>query len=217
MDTIALPPFIVAGHRLHNGDAPAPWRVTPNLGGTIRPEIIVLHETASRLDSAGSISWLCNPAAKASAHLVIGRDGIVTQLAPFNRSTWHAGKSSYKGRPNVNGFSIGMELVGPGQMVAGAYGHSRAWFGAEYGIEEHGIQRVQTPEHGNGLWMPFTTAQIAATNAIAKLLVEAYRLKDITTHWAIAPRRKVDPNPLFPLARCRELALGAGAAPMGRA
>jgi N-acetylmuramoyl-L-alanine amidase len=65
--------------------------------------------------------------------------------------------------------------------------------------------------------MPFTGPQIAATVAVCKLLVEAYRLKDITTHWAIAPKRKVDPNPLFPLADCREQALGSGAAPMGKA
>ena len=217
MDTTAPLAFSVAAHRLRISEVLAPWHPTPNLGGTITPEALVLHEMAGRLDSAGSVAWLCNPAAKASAHLVIGRDGLITQLAPLNRATWHAGKSSYRGRAGVNAFSIGIELVGPGQMVAGTYGHARAWFGGEYAMAEYGIERVQTPEHGNGLWMPFTTAQIAATNAICKVLVAAYRLKDITTHWAISPKRKVDPNPLFPLARCRELALGAKAAPMGRA
>ena len=61
----------IANHRLFIDvidSKPAPWRATPNLGGPLRPELIVLHETASRLDAAGSISWLCNPSAKASAH-----------------------------------------------------------------------------------------------------------------------------------------------------
>jgi N-acetylmuramoyl-L-alanine amidase len=217
MDTTATPRLSVAAHRLRIGEAPATWRATPNLGGAIRPEINVLHETASRLDAAGSISWLCNPAAKASAHLVIARDGLITQLAPFNRATWHAGQSSYKGRKSVNGFSIGIELVGPGQMTPGKYGHARAWFGVEYAIAEHGIERIRTPEHGDGLWMPFTERQVAATIAVCQMLVSAYGLQDVTTHWAVSPRRKVDPNPFFPLARCREAALGAKVLPMGRA
>ena len=63
---------------------------------------IVLHNTDGGF--SGSVSWLCNPAARASAHLVIGRDGQTAQLVPFEKKAWHAGNSRY----NAN--SIGIEI-----------------------------------------------------------------------------------------------------------
>jgi N-acetylmuramoyl-L-alanine amidase len=208
----------IAHHRLMIGGTLGPWRPTPNVGKAIRPEIIVLHETAGRLDAGGAISWLCNPTARASAHFVIGREGTVTQLAACNMATWHAGKSAYQGRENVNGFSIGIELVGPGVMRTGKPGHARAWFGVEYPIDHYRLELKNTPEHGNGWWMPFTDEQLRMTAALCRTLVDAYKLTDITTHWAISPKRKVDPNPLFPLDWCRTLALcEAAKKPMGKA
>ena len=47
-----------------------------------------------------------------SAHLLITRDGQVTQFVNFNDRAWHAGKSSYLGMDNCNDYSIGIELEG---------------------------------------------------------------------------------------------------------
>ena len=47
-----------------------------------------------------------------SAHLFIGRDGVLTQYVSFNERAWHAGVSSYEGRSACNDFSIGIELEG---------------------------------------------------------------------------------------------------------
>ncbi|MDB6061457.1 MAG: N-acetylmuramoyl-L-alanine amidase family protein [Verrucomicrobiaceae bacterium] len=47
-----------------------------------------------------------------SAHLLIDRDGAVTQFVAFTERAWHAGKSSFDGRDNCNDFSIGIELEG---------------------------------------------------------------------------------------------------------
>lgn len=47
-----------------------------------------------------------------SAHLLIERDGTVTQFVNFNDRAWHAGQSSYLGRQNCNDFTIGIELEG---------------------------------------------------------------------------------------------------------
>lgn len=49
---------------------------------------------------------------RVSAHLLIDRDGAVTQFVPFDRRAWHAGVSSYGGRENCNDFAIGIELEG---------------------------------------------------------------------------------------------------------
>lgn len=49
---------------------------------------------------------------RVSAHLLVRRDGSVTQFVPFNRRAWHAGQSSWHGRADCNDFSIGIELEG---------------------------------------------------------------------------------------------------------
>lgn len=47
-----------------------------------------------------------------SSHVLIRRDGEMIQYVPFHRRAWHAGVSSYAGRPACNDFSIGIELEG---------------------------------------------------------------------------------------------------------
>lgn len=47
-----------------------------------------------------------------SAHLLIARDGSISQFVSFNKRAWHAGESSYCGRSRCNDFSIGVELEG---------------------------------------------------------------------------------------------------------
>ena len=47
-----------------------------------------------------------------SAHLLIRRDGAVAQFVSFNDRAWHAGLSSFRGRPRCNDFAIGIELEG---------------------------------------------------------------------------------------------------------
>jgi AmpD protein len=49
---------------------------------------------------------------RVSSHLVVGRDGAVTQYVKFTERAWHAGKSVYLGREACNDFSIGIELEG---------------------------------------------------------------------------------------------------------
>ena len=49
---------------------------------------------------------------KVSSHLLIKRDGSITQFVPFNKKAWHAGISIFRGREDCNEFSIGIELEG---------------------------------------------------------------------------------------------------------
>ena len=49
---------------------------------------------------------------KVSSHLLIRRDGSITQFVPFNKKAWHAGISTFRGREDCNEFSIGIELEG---------------------------------------------------------------------------------------------------------
>jgi N-acetylmuramoyl-L-alanine amidase-like protein len=66
-------------------------RHTPNQSSRHgeRIRLLVWHETAGPY--AGSVSWLCNPKAQASAHLVIREDGLqATQLVDLAEKAWHA-------------------------------------------------------------------------------------------------------------------------------
>lgn len=49
---------------------------------------------------------------KVSAHILINRQGVLTQYVPFTQRAWHAGESAFEGRANCNDYSIGIELEG---------------------------------------------------------------------------------------------------------
>ena len=51
-----------------------------------------------------------------SAHVLITRDGALTQYVPFTQRAWHAGPSSYCGRSACNDFSVGIELEGTDEL-----------------------------------------------------------------------------------------------------
>jgi AmpD protein len=51
-----------------------------------------------------------------SAHVLVARDGTLTQYVPFDRRAWHAGKSEHCGRSGCNDFSIGIELEGTDEL-----------------------------------------------------------------------------------------------------
>jgi N-acetyl-anhydromuramyl-L-alanine amidase AmpD len=74
---------------------------------------VVLHATADGGDEAGAESWMRNPASQASAHLHIRRSGTVVRLVSDQRRAWHAGTSRWRGRMDVNDFSLRWELALP--------------------------------------------------------------------------------------------------------
>jgi len=51
-------------------------------------------------------------AMRVSSHLLVRRNGAVVQFVPFGQRAWHAGASSWQGRPSCNDFSIGIEMEG---------------------------------------------------------------------------------------------------------
>jgi AmpD protein len=49
---------------------------------------------------------------RVSAHFFIRRDGELVQFVACARRAWHAGVSSWRGRPGCNDYSVGIELEG---------------------------------------------------------------------------------------------------------
>jgi N-acetylmuramoyl-L-alanine amidase len=78
-----------------------------------RISMVVLHYT-DMPSAEGALARLCDPAAKVSAHYVITEEGEVIRLVDESMRAWHAGRSYWRGKANVNGCSIGIELQNPG-------------------------------------------------------------------------------------------------------
>jgi AmpD protein len=53
---------------------------------------------------------------RVSAHLLINRQGKITQFVSFTKRAWHAGQSVFQGREGCNDFSIGIELEGTNDL-----------------------------------------------------------------------------------------------------
>lgn len=193
-------------HRLHDDEGiPLPFKSTPNHGGTLKPEYLVLHYTAGR-DAASSISWFQNPDAGASAHLVVGRDGIITQMVPFNQIAWHAGISRWEDRVGLNAYSIGIELDNPGKLSRRG-NRWFSWFEQAYD-DEFVIEAVHKNESETAGWHTYTPKQIEAALDVSSILMKKYELKDVLGHEDISPGRKSDPGPAFPMASFRSRLLG---------
>ena len=91
-------------------------RASPNHGprpgdGTV--DMLILHYTGMR-SAPEALDRLCSAEAKVSAHYLIDEDGTVWRLVPEERRAWHAGVACWAGRRDINGASIGIELVNPG-------------------------------------------------------------------------------------------------------
>lgn len=76
-------------------------------------DMLVLHYTGMETADA-ALARLCDPEAKVSAHYTIDRTGRIYVHVPEDRRAWHAGISYWAGERNINGRSIGIELVNPG-------------------------------------------------------------------------------------------------------
>jgi N-acetylmuramoyl-L-alanine amidase len=200
-------------HHLVNettGEPPVIFKESPNHGGTFKPLFLVMHYTAGHT-AQSSADWLCNSAAKASAHVVIGKDGAIIQLVPFNIVAWHAGISRWKDEGveyvGMNNYAIGIEFDNPGRLVrAGANWRSLS-LGINYPDDEV-IEATHKSETKPSGWHVYPQAQLETALSVASMLFEAYDLNDVVGHDDVAPMRKFDPGPAFPMTSFRARLLG---------
>ncbi len=184
---------------------------SPHVGGPITPRFIVMHYTAGGT-AVGSIAAIKDRGL--SAHLFVERDGTTIQTVDFNVAAFHAGPSSWRGFNGLNGHAIGIEIANLGfldRRVGDGWtrdGLGRVLKGEQVVVARH---RNGGPEMG---WEAFPEAQLKAVEAITVALRAAYpTIQEVVGHDDIAPQRKVDPGPAFPMRRFQ--LLGGGAAGSG--
>ncbi|MBP7567385.1 MAG: 1,6-anhydro-N-acetylmuramyl-L-alanine amidase AmpD [Burkholderiaceae bacterium] len=128
-------------HHAEAAPAASPWRQgwyrfahalpSPNFGR--RPQnagidLVVIHSISLPPGVYGggaiqqlftnTLDWDAHPyyatirGIEVSAHFVIERDGALWQFVSCDDRAWHAGRSAWRGRDNLNDTSIGIELEG---------------------------------------------------------------------------------------------------------
>jgi len=98
-------------HRWSISGYPEVSKPSPNISSSaIKPEGVILHHSCGSYE--GSISWICQTKSQVSYHCIIDLDGKRNSFAEDNKRCWHAGKSSFNGRANCNGFLLGLSFSG---------------------------------------------------------------------------------------------------------
>jgi N-acetylmuramoyl-L-alanine amidase len=167
---------------------------------------VVIHFTAGAT-AMSSINYWRQPAQRRidlCAHITIDRDGTIYQSRPFNKTISHAGVSRWddpntgKHYNSCNQFTIGIELANAGSSKSVI----------EIAKRLPGYAGTIDAKHRNGgavrTWEAYSAALLESCFKVVKDLVERYNLDDITGHDCIAPERKDDPGPAFPMIRLRE-------------
>ena len=135
-----------------------------------RIKYLILHYTGMATGRA-ALERLCDHQSKVSAHYLIEEDGQKYSLVPEIKRAWHAGVASWDGDTDINGLSIGIELVNPGHDSPGYKGDYR----------------------------PFPAVQMAALKELCKDILSRHNIapRHILGHSDVAPDRKCDPGELF--------------------
>jgi N-acetyl-anhydromuramyl-L-alanine amidase AmpD/V8-like Glu-specific endopeptidase len=157
---------------------------------------IVIHITDGGRNINGTISWFKNPAAKVSAHYVIGQDGEVVQMVRHNDVAWHASRA--------NGDSIGIEHVANTRGLvptADQYAASAtlvSWLCDQYGIAKdrdhilgHAEADPKTTHKGcpNAVWdwdqymSLFPAGDTSAENTAEQQGVRAFEDESFDINW----------------------------------
>ncbi len=158
---------------------------------------LIMHFTSGATAMSSINFWKTSEARGASAHFVIDRDGTLYQCRPCNVTCGHAGKSRWGKFENLNSCSIGVEHANAGDSTNL--------------IKKWSVLPPLRARHKNGGpvcdWEQYTVEQIKTSKELSKVLVKRYNLDNILGHDEIAPNRKVDPGPAFPLEEFRRSCL----------
>jgi N-acetylmuramoyl-L-alanine amidase len=157
--------------------------------------LIVLHATYMASDEA-ALQRLCDHATEVSCHYYVARDGSITQLVADDDVAWHAGQSRWvfpdgAEVEGLNGHSIGVEIGNAGP------------FGILY-PDGPPKELEQAPDWTQA--EPFTEAVLASLTALLRDLLHRHGLgpEAVVGHDQLAPGRKTDPGPHFPMALLKQ-------------
>ncbi len=77
-------------------------------------DTIIIHHTAPFASLTRVGYFFQNINSRVSSHYIVGKEGLVIQSVDEHDRAWHAGPSAWRGKYNVNDFSIGIEVLNDG-------------------------------------------------------------------------------------------------------
>lgn len=131
------------------------------------------------------------------AHILINRDGLVSQFIPFNEKIAHPIEGSWEGIKDLASKSVTImfenygRLVKQGEDYVSACGHTIETTDVFTGIHQN--------EESLSYWQKFTESQIQLAEKIIRCLSSAYQVKYILGYEEVCPGLQTDPGPAFPL------------------
>jgi len=190
-------------------------RIPIGRGPEFKPRFVVIHYTEG-FSADSSISGWKEKNNGVLAHVVVDRDGKIYQCRPFNQICGHAGDAGksrtrdpktnelYNG---LNSCSIGIEIANTGMQTSF---HKKLGRGGPYpegttikAAHRNGDKGSEEAREGKE-WEVYPEAQLKSVFNLVSLLVAKYDFQDITGHDCVAPERKADPGPAFPMRELRE-------------
>lgn len=119
-------------------------------------------------------------------------------MVPFDTKAWHAGRSSYEplGLNRMNSYSVAIQMVNLGQLTLQSDGSYKGWAGGSVDASEV----VEFEENGQTTyWHNYSPEQIVAATKVAHAFRASHPEIVLLGHRDVAPGRKLDPGPVFPL------------------
>lgn len=171
-------------------------------GPLIRPQIAVIHYAVTT--SAAATEQVLKAREYVSAHVTLDSKQVI-QMVPFDRIAFHAGVSSYRGKPKVNTFSLGIEVSNPGPLVKRQDGSFATTYGAKWdGPVFEGWHKHDEAHKGYRYWAEYSEAEVDMCCQIVDLWRHHYGITDVVGHDDVSPGRKSDPGPAFPIDYVRK-------------
>jgi N-acetylmuramoyl-L-alanine amidase len=196
----------IRNHRLHDDERPVRFIASPHQSERLEPWFLIVHYTAS-LTLRSTVGWFLDPHAKVSAHVIVDRDGDAVQMVSLDRQAWHAGVSRWHDVENLNAYSIGLDMVNAGALDRADAGEWVDWAGHVALRDDVLVARHEHEAEERG-WHRYPEPQIARAIQIGKVLHREYGFRAVLGHDDVAPGRKIDPGPAFPLQRFMSEVLG---------
>lgn len=81
--------------------------------GTNTCEFVIVHHTATKENTIKGVLAHLTTSGKASCQYVVDTNGDLYKIGEDKDILWHAGESAWKGKTNLNRYSIGIEIIGP--------------------------------------------------------------------------------------------------------
>lgn len=190
----------LAADRYHPGYKPT----------VIQPvEAVIIHYTGSTKAGA-TRNWLTmDDDVFVSVHFILERDGTVKQLIPLDERGAHAGgrTSKLNGKGNVNGRTIGIEIMNVGPIEENGEGelvtigrHSKPFQGT--GVSAGGKHPGLGTDYRYTMWEAYGPKQLDSLCTLMRQLADEIpalnNRKAWTGHENVDPTRKMDPGPAFP-------------------